>query len=104
MSEAAKIARNEYMRKYRKNNKEKLKKIQNDYWERKVNTMEKNEKLYQNNLENLFILIDQGITGGFADIDNIEEKINTIGIEKFKEIFTEDQLSFLVGNLMRVVK
>ncbi|GEP66546.1 hypothetical protein CBE01nite_43140 [Clostridium beijerinckii] len=36
MTELAKQKRNAYMREYRKNNKEKIKEIQEKYWERKA--------------------------------------------------------------------
>lgn len=36
MTESAKQKRNAYMREYRKNNKEKIKEIQEKYWERKA--------------------------------------------------------------------
>lgn len=35
MSEAAKKARREYMREYRKNNKERIKAIEKRYWEKR---------------------------------------------------------------------
>ncbi|NFL86827.1 hypothetical protein FDB24_11375 [Clostridium botulinum] len=104
MTEEARMARNEYMREYRAKNKRKVKEIQKNYWERKVATMEMKEKIYKNNLESLFILIHQGMTGAFANLDEIEEKINTIGVEKFREIFSDEQLRFLVGNLVNTIK
>lgn len=44
MSEEARKARNEYMRNWRRANKDKVKQYNKTYWEKKVNEMDQEEK------------------------------------------------------------